>query len=119
MRLASPLGQGQDVPELPHPPDVRAAGRVLLLLPHGGDCFALVFEAKTGRVSALNGSGRSPTAFTLAKAQRLGLEAIPLEGPLPVTVPGTVSGWTALLDRFGTMSLAECLAPAIATAEAN
>jgi gamma-glutamyltranspeptidase/glutathione hydrolase len=86
----------------------------------GGDCFALIFEAKTGQVTALNGSGRAPAAFTLQEAQRRGLtpeRGIPLTGPLPVTVPGTVSGWAALLARFGTMSLAGCLAPAIATAE--
>jgi gamma-glutamyltranspeptidase/glutathione hydrolase len=83
----------------------------------GGDCFALIFDASTGQVSALNGSGRAPAAFTLEEARRLGLEEIPLTGALPVTVPGTVSGWEALLDRFGSMSLAECLAPAISTAE--
>jgi gamma-glutamyltranspeptidase/glutathione hydrolase len=83
----------------------------------GGDCFALIFDATTGQVSALNGSGRAPAAFTLEEAQRLGLKETPLTGPLPVTVPGTVSGWAALLDRFGTMSLGECLSPAISTAE--
>ena len=86
----------------------------------GGDCFALIFEARTGQVSALNGSGRAPAAFTLEEAHRRGLtpeRGIPLTGPLPVTVPGTISGWAALLDRFGTMTLADCLAPAIATAE--
>jgi gamma-glutamyltranspeptidase/glutathione hydrolase len=83
----------------------------------GGDCFALVYEAKTGQVTALNGSGRAPAAFTLEEAQRRGLKEIPLLGPLPVTVPGTASGWEALLRRFGTMTLADCLAPAIATAE--
>ncbi len=83
----------------------------------GGDCFALIFEAETGQVTALNGSGRAPAAFTLEEAQRRGLKQIPLDGPLPVTVPGTVSGWADLLDSFGTMSLADCLAPAIATAE--
>jgi gamma-glutamyltranspeptidase/glutathione hydrolase len=83
----------------------------------GGDCFALIYEAGTGKVSALNGSGRAPAAFTLDEAQRQGLDAIPLTGPLPVTVPGAASGWEALLERFGTMTLADCLAPAIATAE--
>lgn len=82
----------------------------------GGDCFALVYEAASGQVTALNGSGRAPQSFSLEEAQRLGLKEIPLTGPLPVTVPGTVSGWQALLDRFGTMSLARCLAPAIETA---
>jgi gamma-glutamyltranspeptidase/glutathione hydrolase len=83
----------------------------------GGDCFALIYDASIGRVSALNGSGRAPVAFTLEEAQRLGLLEIPFTGALPVTVPGTVSGWEALLEQFGTMSLGECLAPAIATAE--
>jgi gamma-glutamyltranspeptidase/glutathione hydrolase len=83
----------------------------------GGDCFALIYEAETGEVTALNGSGRAPAAFSLEEAQRLGLEEIPLTGPLPVTVPGTASGWAALLERFGTMSLADVLVPAIATAE--
>jgi gamma-glutamyltranspeptidase/glutathione hydrolase len=83
----------------------------------GGDCFALIYGAKTGQVTALNGSGRAPSAFTLEEAQRRGLEAMPLLGPLPVTVPGTLSGWIALLERYGSMTLAECLAPAISTAE--
>jgi gamma-glutamyltranspeptidase/glutathione hydrolase len=83
----------------------------------GGDCFALIFEAGTGQVVALNGSGRAPAAFTLEEAQRLGLEEIPLTGPLPVTVPGAASGWAALLERFGTRTLADCLSPAIAAAE--
>ena len=73
----------------------------------GGDCFALVYTARDGQVTALNGSGRAPAAFSLAEAQRLGLREIPLTGPLPVTVPGTVSGWAALLERFGTFSLAD------------
>ena len=85
----------------------------------GGDCFALIYEAQTGQVAALNGSGRAPAAFTLEEAQRLGLEEIPLTGPLPVTVPGAASGWEALLERYGTMNLAGCLAPAISTAEAG
>ncbi len=83
----------------------------------GGDCFALIYDARTGQVTALNGSGRAPAAFTLEEAQRLGLREIPLTGPLPVTVPGAASGWAALLDRFGTRTLADCLAPAIAAAE--
>ncbi|MGD8624533.1 MAG: gamma-glutamyltransferase, partial [Anaerolineae bacterium] len=81
----------------------------------GGDCFALIYDNKSGEVTALNGSGRSPAAFGLAEARALGLKEIPTTGPLPVTVPGAASGWQALLDRFGTMSLAACLAPAIKT----
>jgi gamma-glutamyltranspeptidase/glutathione hydrolase len=83
----------------------------------GGDCFSLIYEADSGQVTALNGSGRAPAAFTLEETQRIGLKEIPAVGPLSVTVPGTASGWEALLDRFGTMSLADCLTPAITTAE--
>jgi gamma-glutamyltranspeptidase/glutathione hydrolase len=83
----------------------------------GGDCFALIYDARTGEVSALNGSGRAPAAFTWVEAQRLGLLEIPFTGALPVTVPGTVSGWEALLERFGSLSLSDCLGPAIHTAE--
>jgi len=83
----------------------------------GGDCFALIYEARAGQVTALNGSGRAPVGFTADEARRRGLQTIPLTGPLPVTVPGAASGWQALLDRFGSMALADCLAPAIAAAE--
>ena len=55
----------------------------------GGDCFALIYQASTGQVTALNGSGRAPASFGLDEARRLGLEEIPLTGPLPVTNPGT------------------------------
>jgi gamma-glutamyltranspeptidase/glutathione hydrolase len=42
---------------------------------------------------------------------------MPGSGPAAVTVPGALSGWAALLERYGTMSLAEVLAPAIRIAE--
>lgn len=84
----------------------------------GGDCFALVhWASRSGETAALNGSGRAPAAFTLDEARRLGLRAIPPDSALAVTVPGAVRGWEALLARFGTMTLAECLAPAIRAAE--
>jgi gamma-glutamyltranspeptidase/glutathione hydrolase len=83
----------------------------------GGDCFALVYQAQSGQVTCLNGSGRAPASFGLEEAQRLGLRSMPFTGPLPVTVPGAASGWEALLNRYGSMTLADCLAPAIATAE--
>jgi gamma-glutamyltranspeptidase/glutathione hydrolase len=83
----------------------------------GGDCFALIYEAPAGQVTCLNGSGRAPASFGLEEARRHALSSIPFTGPLPVTVPGAASGWEALLMRHGSMTLADCLAPAIATAE--
>jgi gamma-glutamyltranspeptidase/glutathione hydrolase len=79
----------------------------------GGDLFALVHDAKSGRVHALNAGGRAPAAATPAEFARRGLAEMPASGVLSVTVPGVVSGWAALLERFGTISLAEALAPAI------
>src|SRR4051794_4522784 len=56
----------------------------------GGDAFALVYDAASRRVRALNGSGRAPRAISLRTFEERGLSAIPLLGMLPVTVPGTV-----------------------------
>ena len=82
----------------------------------GGDMFALVWMASEGRVAALNGSGRAPTAATREHFIRHGFESAPLRGPLSVTVPGALDGWQRLLDRFGRKPLSELLQPAIALA---
>ena len=85
----------------------------------GGDAFALYYEAATGRVHALNASGRAPRALTLERA----LQAARPDGTLPpfhpytVTVPGACSGWAALVERFGRFPLADVLASAIRLAE--
>ena len=82
----------------------------------GGDLFAIVWDPKAQRLHGYNGSGRSPKSLTLAEFERRGLKEIPAHGPLPVTVPGAVDGWFALHERFGTRTMAENLAPAIAYA---
>ncbi len=81
----------------------------------GGDCFALVWDG--ARLHGLNGSGRAPGAATIDAMQARGQATMPLVGPLAITVPGSVDAWCELLARFGRRSLAEALAPAIATAE--
>lgn len=84
----------------------------------GGDMFALFYDAKTGQVSALNGSGRAPAALTLERIRKDGLAAnLPPFHPYTVTVPGACAGWCDLVDRHGTLALAEILAPAIRLAE--
>ena len=83
----------------------------------GGDAFALVYDAASRSVSALNGSGRAPRAISAEVFAQRGLDHVPSDGMLPVTVPGTVDAWAALLKRHGTLSLAQVLAPAIDYAE--
>ncbi len=82
----------------------------------GGDLFAMVYIAKTGKLYGLNASGWSPKALTPAWLARRGLHAMPLYGIDAVTVPGAVDGWSKLLARFGSRPLATLLAPAIAYA---
>ena len=80
----------------------------------GGDAFALYFEAATGRIAALNASGRAPLALTLDAV--LATQRSPSDG-LWVTVPGCCAGWFDLVERFGSMPIARLLEPAIEFAE--
>ena len=83
----------------------------------GGDMFALVYWSKTGELKGLNASGRAPHALNLEYFAKKGIKTIPDSGMEPITVPGAFDGWVTLLDKYGTMKLAELLAPAIDYAE--
>src|SRR2546423_10689223 len=83
----------------------------------GGDLFAMVWEARTGKLFGLNASGRSPYRASLDEMRARGLAELPATGPLSWSVPGAVDGWEALRARFGSRPLAELLEPAIALAE--
>lgn len=83
----------------------------------GGDLFAIVWDAKTGKLHGLNASGPAPLALTRKKLVGKGLDSIPYDGPLPWTVPGCVDGWSELHKRFGKLPMKKNLAPAIAYAE--
>ena len=79
----------------------------------GGDLFALVYDPKTKRVRALNASGRAPASATLEEFSRRGLSSVPYRGELSVSVPGVVDGWSELLAKHGTITLAKALEPAV------
>src|SRR6185436_845056 len=79
----------------------------------GGDLFAIVHDAKTRTIHGLNASGRAGSRATPEELGRRGLEALPARGPLSVSVPGIVDGWSALVARFGTRPFARALEPAI------
>jgi gamma-glutamyltranspeptidase/glutathione hydrolase len=85
----------------------------------GGDLFAIVYEAKTGKLYGLNASGWSPKGLTADYLLAKGLTSMPQTGIHSVTVPGAVDGWDQLLKRFGRKSFAELLAPAIEYADAG
>lgn len=79
----------------------------------GGDLFLVTHHAPSKTNLAFNGSGEAPHA---AVRSAFG-EDIPLHGFKAATVPGVVSGWFAAHERYGKLSMAEILAPAINYAE--
>jgi len=80
----------------------------------GGDMFALYFSADTRQVTALNGSGRASAALTLDRLKQDGFTSeLPPFHAHTVTVPGACAGWFDLVERHGSLSMAEILAPAI------
>jgi len=87
--------------------------------------FCLFYDAKTKKVSALNGSGRSGAAYSLKRIrQELKLKEdqtgkIPFHSPHTVTVPGAAAGWVDTVERFGSgkRSLEQILKPVIDLAE--
>ena len=83
----------------------------------GGDLFAIVWEAKTGKLYGLNASGRSPQTLSLEYFKENGYEKIPSYGPLPVSVPGCVDGWFELHEKFGSMDMDQILKPVITYAK--
>ncbi|MFO7769148.1 MAG: gamma-glutamyltransferase [bacterium] len=100
---------------------VTAAAVLTVTEPHmtgiGGDVFAIVWSAEEGALIGLNASGRSGSRMTRQALRERDLDRVPLFGAEPVTVPGALSGWSALLERFGTIELAQALGPAIRLAE--
>jgi gamma-glutamyltranspeptidase / glutathione hydrolase len=97
---------------------VVAAAMLTVVEPHmtgiGGDLFALVWSAGDQRLHGLNASGRSGSLMTRETLAERGRTSI--GGAESITVPGALAGWDALLRKFGTISLAEALEPAIRVA---
>lgn len=100
---------------------VTAAAVLGVIEPHmsglGGDLFAILWSADQQRLIGLNASGRSGSLMSRSRLQEVG--RIPNEGAKSVTIPGALSGWSALLEAHGTITLAEALEPAISLAESG
>src|SRR6185436_13303392 len=81
----------------------------------GADMFILYYNAKTGQVQFINGTGFAAQAATIDFYKSKG--GIPDEGPLSISVPGAVGGAALALQKYGTKPLSDVLAPAIEIAE--
>ena len=82
----------------------------------GGDMFALVWSAREKRLVALNASGRAGSLMTRDELVKRGRTHI-VRGAESITVPGALAGWDALLRKYGTITLAQAVQPAIDYAE--
>jgi gamma-glutamyltranspeptidase / glutathione hydrolase len=96
---------------------ITMAAVLAVVRPHmngiGGDAFLLIREGRSGRVHALNGSGRAGSLASAAWFRARGYTEMPNTGVATVTVPGAVRAWADALRRHGSISLAQALAPAI------
>ena len=99
---------------------VATAFTLQVVEPHlngpGGDVPVIVHDARSGKVEVICGQGPAPAGATIAHYRSLGLDMVPGTGLLAACVPGTFDTWMMLLRDYGTMRLADVLAPAISYA---
>ncbi len=80
----------------------------------GGDCFAMLWDPKLGKVVSLAGSGRSPKSLSLKTVRsRASNGVIPKLGAISVSTPGALDAWWTLHQRYGRLKWAELFEPAI------
>ena len=79
----------------------------------GGETQALIFNPNTGEVKGINAVGVAPTGATVEYFRNQGMVYPPEYGPLAAVTPGTPGGLMVMLAEYGTLSLAEVLAPSI------
>ncbi len=83
----------------------------------GGETQALIYNPKTKKVVGINALGVAPTGATPDFYRQKGMRYPPEYGPLAAVTPGTPGGLMVMLAEFGTLSLADVLAPAIEMAD--
>jgi gamma-glutamyltranspeptidase / glutathione hydrolase len=87
------------------------------VLSWGGETQALIYNPKTGKVIGINALGAAPSGATADFFKGKNMKYPPEHGPLAAVTPGTPGGIMVMLAEFGTMSLADVLAPAIQMAD--
>jgi gamma-glutamyltranspeptidase/glutathione hydrolase len=99
---------------------VATAFTLQVVEPHlngpGGDVPVIVHDTRKGRVEVICGQGPAPAGATIAHYRSLGLDMVPGTGLLAACVPGMFDTWMTVLRDYGTMRLADVLAPAISYA---
>jgi len=83
----------------------------------GGDVFAIYWDAKSGKLTGLNGSGPAPRGLSPKFLAEKGVKTMPAAGIHSVTVPGAVDGWAKMHQKFGKLPWKDLFQPAIAYAE--
>jgi len=83
----------------------------------GGEAPMLIYVANAQRVIAINGNMQAPGRANIDYYHSLGIKMIPAEGLLAAGVPAAFDALAVALSRFGTMTLAEVAAPALALCE--
>ncbi len=83
----------------------------------GGETQALIYNPNTGEVKGINALGVAPSGATVEYFKSRGYDYPPEYGPLAAVTPGTPGGLMVMLAEYGTLSLAEVLAPAISMAD--
>ncbi|MEP6851881.1 MAG: gamma-glutamyltransferase [bacterium] len=100
---------------------VAAAFVLHVVEPHlngpGGEVPILLWDPAAERVQVVAGQGTVPAGATIEHYRDLGLDLVPGTGLLAATVPGAVGAWLLVLRQWGSWSVADVLAPAIAYAE--
>jgi gamma-glutamyltranspeptidase/glutathione hydrolase len=81
----------------------------------GGDTFIQYYDAKTKKITAINGAGYTPKGATLKYYQELG--EIPMDGIHAAAIPGAVAGYLKALEQFGTMPFSALIEDACQLAE--
>ncbi len=87
------------------------------VLSWGGETQALIYDPRTREVVGINALGYAPTGATAEYFRSRGMAYPPAYGPLAATTPGTPGGLMVMLAEYGTLSLADVLAPSIEMAE--
>ena len=100
---------------------VATAFTLQVVEPHlngpGGDVPVIIYDVRRGKPEVICGQGTAPAKATISHYRGEGLDLVPGTGLLAACVPGTFETWMLLLRDYGTMPLAEVLAPAIGYAQ--